>query len=103
MAAGSAVRNRSQIVTVMTPRGPVEVLRQEVRGLRQGSGWRWFWVARRKGRADWSEASTVNEAIRKATLLPPRKEPTWLREAGSEAERQIVDGSDSQVTEPHST
>ena len=103
MAAGSAVRNRSQIVTVMTPRGPVEVLRQEVRGVRQGSGWRWFWVARRKGRADWSEASTVNEAIRKATLLPPRKQPAWLRDAGSEAERQIIDGSGSQVTEPHST
>ena len=103
MAAGSAVRNRSGIVTVMTPRGRVEVLRQETRGLRQGSGWRWFWVARRKGRADWSEASTVKEAIRKATLLPPGKPPAWLRDVSSEAERQIIGGSGSQVTEPHPT
>lgn len=98
MASGSAVRNRSEIVTVITPRGPVEVIRQEVRGLRQGSGWRWFWAARRRGRADWSEASTVKEAIRKATLLPPGKEPAWLRDAASKA-----DGSGSQVTEPHPT
>src|SRR6266513_689942 len=91
MAAGSAVRNRSEMVTVMTPRGPVEVLRQEVRGLRQGSSWTWFWVARRKGRGDWSEASTAREAIRKATLLPPRKAAAWLVDAASEAERQIVD------------
>jgi hypothetical protein len=103
MAAGSAVRNRSEIVTVVTPRGRVEVPRQEMRGLRQGSGWRWFWVARRKGRGDWSEASTVREAIRKATLLPPGKPPAWLRDAGSEAERQIIDSSGSQVTEPHPT
>jgi hypothetical protein len=44
MASGSAVRNRSDIVTLVTPRGHVEVARQEMRGLRRGSGWRWFWV-----------------------------------------------------------
>ena len=32
MPAGSAVRNRSEAVTVATPRGEVEVVRQEVRG-----------------------------------------------------------------------
>jgi hypothetical protein len=91
MAAGSAVRNRSETVTVMTPRGPVEVVRQQVRGIRQGSSWRWFWLARRTGRGDWSEASTTREAIRKATLLPPRKPAAWLLEAATEAERQIGD------------
>ena len=88
--AGSAVRNRSEIVTVVTPRGPVEVLRQEMRGVRQSSSWTWFWVARRKGGGDWSEASTVREAIRKATLLPARKPPAWLRDAAVEVEKQII-------------
>lgn len=64
-----------------------------MRGLRQRSSWRWFWVARRKGIGDWSDASTVLEAIRKATLLPARKPPAWLREAASEAEREIIDAS----------
>ena len=90
MAAGTAVRNRSEIVTVVTPRGPVEVLRQEMRGLREGSSWTWFWVARRKGRGDWAEAATVREAIRKATLLAPGKPPAWLREAVAQAEHQIL-------------
>lgn len=45
-----------------TPRGPVEVVRQEMRGLRRGSGWNWYWVARRKGKVDWSEGSTAQEA-----------------------------------------
>ena len=48
-------------------------------------------AARRKGRGEWSEASTVREAMRKATLLPPRKAPAWLRDAASEAELQIID------------
>jgi hypothetical protein len=61
----------------------------EARG--EGSSWTWFWVARREGRGDWSEASTAREAIRKATLLPPRKAVAWLLDAASEAERQIID------------
>jgi hypothetical protein len=58
MARGSAVRNRSESVTVGTPRGPVEVGRQQVRGLRRNSGWTWFWMARRAGNVDWHEATT---------------------------------------------
>jgi hypothetical protein len=77
-------------VTVVTPRGHVEVARQEMRGLRRGSGWRWFWVARRSGKADWCEASTACEVIRRATLLPPRKPPAWLSEVAADAERQIM-------------
>jgi hypothetical protein len=46
-------------------------------------------VAREEG--DWSEASTVREAIRKATLLPARKPPAWLRDAAVKAETQIID------------
>jgi hypothetical protein len=91
MPAGSAVRNRSEIVTVVTPRGPVEILRHQVRGLRQGSSWTWFWLARRKGRGDRSEASTAREAIRKAMLLPPGKSAAWLLDAASDAEQQIID------------
>jgi hypothetical protein len=90
MVAGSAVRNRSQVVTVVTPRGSVDVVREEHRGLGQGSSWRWFWLARRKGKRDWSEATTVREAIRRAMLLPPRKPPAWLGDAASEAERQRI-------------
>ena len=94
MARGSAVRNRSEAVTVGTPRGPVEVVRQEVQGLRRNTGWTWFWMARRAGNVDWHEASTATEAIRRAILLPARKPPAWLREAGATAEQQLLaDGS----------
>ena len=86
---GSSVRNRSAIVTVSTPRGPVEVARQEMRGLRRSTGWSLFWIARRTGKTDWSEATTPREAIRKATLLPPKKPPTWLTTAAADAEREI--------------
>jgi hypothetical protein len=61
-----------------------------MRGVRQSSSWTWFWVARRKESGDWSEASTVREAVRKATLLPARKPPAWLRDAAAEAEKQII-------------
>src|ERR1700726_3973608 len=89
MARGSAIRNRSESVTLRTPRGPVEVPRQEVRGLRRNTGWTWFWVARRAGHTDWHEASTPAEAIRRAILLPARKPPAWLREAAARAEAQL--------------
>jgi hypothetical protein len=90
MPAGSAVRNRSETVTLMTPRGEVEVVRQEMRGLRRGSSWRWFWLAHRRGSGGWSEASTAREAIRRAMLLPPRKLPAWLNDAAAQAEREIT-------------
>src|SRR5437588_6016555 len=90
MARGSAVRNRSESVTVGTPRGPVEVVRQEVRGLRRNSGWTWFWMARRAGNVDWHEATTPAEAIRRAILLPARKPPEWLRQAAASAEARLL-------------
>jgi len=89
MAAGSAVRNRSETVTVQTPRGPVDVVRQEARGLRQRGSWTTFWLARRNGRNGWAEADTAREAIRRATLLPPRKPPPWLASAAADAKRLI--------------
>lgn len=73
-----------------TPRGSVEVVRQQVRGLRRNSGWTWFWMARRAGSVDWHEASTPAEAIRRAILLPARKPPVWLREAAARAEEQLL-------------
>jgi hypothetical protein len=90
MPAGSAIRNRSETVTVVTPRGEVEVVRQEMRGLRRGGSWSWFWLAHRRGSGGWSEASTAREAIRRATLLPPRKLPAWVNAAAAEAERLIT-------------
>jgi hypothetical protein len=90
MARGSAVRNRSEPITVGTPRGAVEVVRQQMRALRRNSGWTWFWMARRAGNADWHEASTPAEAIRRAILLPARKPPAWLREAAADAEAQLL-------------
>ena len=102
MPAGSAVRNRSETVTVVTPRGGVEVLRQEMRGLRRGTSWTSFWLARRKGSSGWSEASTAREAIRRAMLLPPRKLSGWLNEAAAEAERQLtaVEPEDGRAKSP---
>ena len=90
MPGGSAVRNRSHLVTVATPHGEVEVARQEMGSVRRGSSWSWFWVARRKGRGAWSEATTAREAIRKATLLPPRKLPAWLNAVAADAENQVT-------------
>jgi hypothetical protein len=102
MPAGSAIRNRSETISVVTPRGGVEVLRQEMRGLRRGTSWTWFWLARRKGSSGWSEASTAREAIRRAMLLPPRKLPAWLNEAASEAERELtaVETDDGRANSP---
>ena len=90
MPVGSAIRNRSETVSVVTPRGEVEVVRQEMRGLRRGSSWTWFWLARRKGSIGWSDASTAREAIRRAMLLPPRKLLAWLNEAAAKAERELT-------------
>jgi hypothetical protein len=97
MPAGSAVRNRSEAVTVVTPRGEVEVARQEMRGLRRDRSWKWFWLARRRGSGGWSEATVAREAIRKAMLLPPRKLPAWLDEAADEAERRLT-GVETETT-----
>jgi hypothetical protein len=97
MAQGSAVRNRSAPVTVGTPRGPVEVVRQQTRGQRRGSGWTWFWLARRAGSVDWHEASSPAEAIRRAILLPARKPPGWLREAAATAEEQLLADGDAEA------
>ena len=91
MAAGTAVRNRSATVTVQTPRGPVVVVRQEMLGLRQRNAWTTFWLARRKGRIDWAQAEAPREAVRRATLLAPRKPPPWLADAAADAERLVDD------------
>jgi len=74
----------------VTPRGELEVIRQDMRGLTRGTSWTWFWLARRKGSSGWSEASTPREAITRAMLLPPRKLPGWLSEAAAEAEREFT-------------
>ena len=105
MPAGSAIRNRSETISVVTPRGGVEVLRQEMRGLRRGTSWTWFWLARRKGSSGWSEASTAREAIRRAMLLPPRKLPAWLNEAAADAERELtaVEIEDGREKSPESS
>jgi hypothetical protein len=105
MPAGGAIRNRSETVTVVTPRGEVVVARQEMRGLRRGTAWTWFWLARRKASSGWSEASTAREAIRRAMLLPPGKLPGWLNEAAAEAERELtaVETEDGRAKSPEPT
>lgn len=89
MPQGTAVRNRSEPAIIATPRGPVEVVRQQMRGLRGGSAWTWSWVARRKGKVDWSEGPTAQEAIRRATLLPAR-ETAGLASEGCFRRREAV-------------
>jgi hypothetical protein len=89
MPAGSAERNRSPIVNVTTPRGRIDVMHQEMRGLGSRSGWHKFWLARRSGTHDWAEATTPREAIRRAVLLPAKKAPAWLDVAVRETERQL--------------
>jgi hypothetical protein len=87
--AGSTDRNRSEVVTVQTPRGAVDVMHQESRGLGRRSGWHNFWLARRVGKPGWAQATTPREAIRRAMLLPPGKTPGWLKVAAAEAERRL--------------
>ena len=94
--AGRAVANRSDPYAVATPRGPVEVVRQQWRSQRAGSRWQWEWLARRGGQRDWKQGSTAREAIRQATLLPPGKQPGWLTAAVAYAER----GLSTQPVEP---
>jgi hypothetical protein len=95
--AGRAVANRSDPVTVATPRGPVEVIRQQWRSQRAGSRWEWECVARRAGQRNWKQGSTAREAIRQATLLAPGKQPGWLTAAVEEAEKR---GVSTQSAEP---
>ena len=90
MARGGAVRNRSEIITVSTPRGPLQVVRQEMQGLKRGRSWTWFWRARREGKTDWSKASTAVEAFCRATLVGPGKFPSWLNDVGRQAERALA-------------
>jgi hypothetical protein len=99
MPAGSASRNRSPIVTVTTPRGRIDVMHEEMRGLGKRSGWHVFWLARRSGTHGWAEATTAREAIRRAALLPAKKAPGWLDEAVEDAERQLAraDGAETPI------
>jgi hypothetical protein len=83
--AGRSVANRSETVTVSSPRGPVEVVRQQWRSQRPGSPWNWDWLARRAGQRDWRQGSTAREAIRQAVLLAPAKQPKWLLDATARA------------------
>jgi hypothetical protein len=87
--AGSADRNRSEVVTVQTPRGAVDVMHEESRGLRNRSGWEKFWLARRVGKPGWAQATTPREAIRRAMVLPAGKTPGWLKVAAAEAEQKL--------------
>jgi len=88
----SAARNRSQIVTVQTPRGSVDVMHQEMCGIRKSLGWQLFWLARRRGTQNWTQATTPREAIRRATLHSPGKPPAWLVRAAAEAVDALASG-----------
>jgi hypothetical protein len=95
--AGSSVRSRSDPVTVTTPRGPLEVVRQQWRTQQPRGKWRWEWLARRRGQRDWRQGTTAREAIRQATLLPAGKQPAWLLEAATRAQ-ELERGGGSQET-----
>ncbi len=80
----SSDRGRSEI-TLAPPRGRVDMMRREMRGLEKSRGWQLFWLARRAGTQTWVEATTPQEAIRKAALVSAGKPPIWLRRAAGEA------------------
>jgi hypothetical protein len=75
----SNVRNRSQALTISSPRGPVEVICQQWRSQKANSRWEWVWIARRRGQVQWRQATSAREAIHRATLLAAGKQPAWLR------------------------
>ena len=87
--AGRSVANRSEAVTVPTPRGAVEVVRRQWRSQRPGSRWSWEWLARRTGQRDWRQGTTAREAIRQAALLPPGRQPKWLPDAAARASEEL--------------
>lgn len=78
----SSVANRSEIVTVTTPRGAIEIVHQQWRSHRPDSTWEQVWLARRRGQRDWRQGTSAREALRHAALLPSGKQPAWLSEAG---------------------
>jgi hypothetical protein len=90
----SSVRHGSDPVTVPTPRGPVEVVRQQWRSKRAGSRWEWEWRARRCGKREWRPGSTAREAIRQATLVPAGKPPKWLVDAAAQAAKELASMGD---------
>ena len=87
--AGSAVRNRSEIFTLLTPRGPVQVAHQQWRSHRAKSRWEEVWVARRRGQLDWRQSPSAREAIGQALLLAAGKHPAWLLEVAERAQREL--------------
>jgi hypothetical protein len=89
--AGRAVANRSEPLTITTPRPSVEVVRQQWRSPRPGSRWNWQWLARRTGQRDWRQGSTARDAIRQAVLLAPGKQPKWLVDAAARTSAELED------------
>lgn len=88
----SAVRNRSETVTISSPRGAVEVVCQQWRSQRRDSRWEWVWIARRRGQMEWRQATSAREAIRQATLVAAGKHPAWLVQAAARAGRELTGG-----------
>jgi hypothetical protein len=76
-----------------TPRGPVQVARQQMRGLRGERGWKWFWLHAAPPAATGRTPATAREAIRRATLLPTSAAPRWLAEAAASAQAQLLAGN----------
>jgi hypothetical protein len=89
VTAGSAVRNRPETLTLPSPTGEVEIVRQQWRSHKVNSRWEWVWIARRRGQTQWRQGRTAREAIRQATLLAAGKQPAWLAEAAARAEREL--------------
>jgi hypothetical protein len=89
--SGRSVAVRSETISVPTPRGQVEVVRQQRRSQRPGSPWNWEWLARRVGQRDRRQGSTAREAIRQAMLLAPSKQPKWLLDAADRASAELED------------
>jgi hypothetical protein len=87
--ARSNVRNRSETLTLSSPRGPVEVVRRQWRSQKSNSRWEWEWMARRSGQRQWRQATSAREAIRQATLLAAGKQSAWLAQAAARAEREL--------------
>ncbi len=77
-----------------TPRGDVELVYQERKGVRKGSGWQRVYLARRARTQDWRDGSTILEAVRKALLLRAGKQPGWLAEVAADLERQLKPPAD---------
>ena len=82
-----------------SPRGEVEVVRQQWRSQNSNSRWEWEWSPDATAVGRCGEPSSAREAIRQATLLAAGKQPAWLAQAAAQGERELSSADGVEVSQ----